>query len=120
MPTWPATLPQKLPHRLQERGVDGRESFQPDAGPPIAVRRFTATPRTIAFDLVLTTTQKDALETFYRTTLKEGALEFDWTNPATSTGFAGLHYFSFVERPTYDWVGNKRVASISLRTRPGL
>jgi hypothetical protein len=120
VPTWPATLPSKLPKRLRENAVDGRESFQPDAGPPIAVRRFTATPRVIEFELVLTTTQKDTLETFYKTTLKEGVLEFDWTNPATSTGFAGLHYFTFVDRPTYDWIGAKRVVTIRLRTRPGL
>jgi hypothetical protein len=107
VPTWPATLPSKLPKRLRENAVDGRESFQPDAGPPVAVRRFTATP-------------KDTLETFYKTTLKEGVLEFDWTNPATSTGFAGLHYFTFVDRPTYDWIGAKRVVTIRLRTRPGL
>lgn len=119
MPTWPASLPQVLPKRLTESAVDGRESFQPDTGPPISARRFTATPRVISFELVLTVAQRATLETFYKTTLKEGALEFDWTNPAASTGFAGLTYFSFVERPTYEWIGNKRVVSISLRTRPG-
>jgi hypothetical protein len=120
VPTWPATLPQKLPKEVREDGVDGREAFQPDSGPAIAVRRYTATPRVISFEHVLSVTQAAALETFYKTTLKEGVLEFDWTNAATTGGFSGLHYFTFVARPVYRWLAGKRIASIALRTRPGL
>lgn len=120
MPSWPGTLPPHLPRQLREMPGDGREGFQPDAGPAIDVRRFTASSRVLEFRLTLTVAQRATLETFYRTTLKDGALEFDWTNPATATGFAGIHYFKFVDRPTYDWSGALRVATLRIRTRPGL
>ena len=117
MPTWPVALPDKLPRRAQSSIVDGRAQFQPDAGPPLVARRFTAASQVLSFEMPMTRTQVDSLETFFVTTLKGGSLEFDWTN---SIGSNGLQYFRFVDRPSYDWVGDKRIARISLRTRPGV
>lgn len=117
MPTWPASLPQSFPRRVDGvKRIDGRESFEPDTGPPITVRRMGITSRVIPLRLVLTSTQRATLETFVQTTLLGGVSEFDWTNPTPS---AGVVYFRFVDLPSDDWVGNLRFTTFSLRTRPG-
>lgn len=117
MPTWPVGLPDKIARRAQSTIVDGREQFEPDAGPPITARRFTAASQIIEYEIVLSIAQVTTLETFFVTTLKGGTLEFDWTN---SIGSNGLQYFRFVDRPSYRWQGALRIASIRLRTRPGV
>ena len=117
MPTWPASLPQSFPRRVDGvKRIDGREMFEPDTGPPIAVRRMGITSRIIPLRLVLTTTQRATLETFVVTTLGGGISEFDWTNPWPS---AGAVYFRFVDLPSDDWIGTRRFVSFSLRTRAG-
>lgn len=117
MPTWPASLPDKFPRRVSGVAIqDGKEELPPDAGPPLVTRRFTATSQVLEFELILTTTQEATLETFGETTCSGWTAEFDWTN---SVGSNGLKYFTFVGRPIYDWIGNKRIARIRLRTRPG-
>lgn len=102
MPTWPATLPDKV---LQE-GYD--EQLQPivirspmDTGPAKLRRRATAAPRSISGGQRLTAAQVETLDGFYRTDCADGALAFDWKHPRTQAA-ASLR---FVSPPRYASLG---------------
>lgn len=85
MAVWPGSLPQRM---LLNPGVndsppDTRLETQMDAGPAKVRNRYTAGPRPIRGAVGLTLTQRATLETFFTTTLKNGADRFDWIHPTT-------------------------------------
>lgn len=51
-----------------------------DAGPAKQRRRYTAISKKVSCTMMLKTSQKQALDTFYNTTTKSGSLEFEWFN----------------------------------------
>jgi len=83
MPTWPGTLPQTVgwpgyARRLQETRV--RTNM--DAGPAKVRARFRSGILEQDVPVVyFTKAQWLLLETFYITTLLQGTLVFDWTDP---------------------------------------
>lgn len=83
MATWPASLPQKQFLGLTERDQDAVLRTAMDAGPPTRRNRFTSITREVNVPIVVTGTQKQTFDTFFRTTLANGALEFDWEDPVT-------------------------------------
>ena len=56
-----------------------------DAGPEKRRRRFTAAPRPLIGTMRMTTAQVAAFETFFRTTLADGTLAFDFPHPRTQS-----------------------------------
>lgn len=85
MVAWPATLPQSpLLNGYQETEADTSVRTQMDAGPAKVRQRFQAGVKTIVWPTLLTTTQKDTLNTFYRTTLQGGSQPFTHTLPDQS------------------------------------
>jgi len=115
MAAWPETLPQAF---LQDGFQDSEPKYfvttEMDAGPPKIRRRFTATSRPISGDMVLTSTQKGTLKTFYRnyganeiTTFPDPDGGTDLTvvfsEPPTYTVYAGADWkahLSFVVLPS--------------------
>ena len=94
-PAWPATLPQN-PYEASSN----TPKYQPlenivrtsvDAGPAKQRRRFTAVPNTITLPpIVLTETQRAALQTFKESTLLD-VLPFTWID--FRTGAAANYRF---------------------------
>ena len=103
MAVWPVTLPQKF---LQDGYTDTEPNVfvktEMDAGPPKLRRRFTAAHRPISGVMVMTTTQKGYLRTFYQT---YGGSAFTFPDP-DSSGTVEVIFMAPPEYITYaaeDW-----------------
>lgn len=81
-PSWPATLPPPLAEGYERQLGTNQIRSQPDAGPAKVRRRGTASVDVVAVSLLCTAAQRDAFEAFYRETLKDGTLAFQWADPA--------------------------------------
>lgn len=81
MATWPATLPSQLEAGAQLDRQQGFLRSPTDTGPFKQRKRFTAVSRFYSGTMLLNVTQKATLETFYVTTINEGADEFDFEDP---------------------------------------
>jgi hypothetical protein len=92
MPTYPSTLPKFEQGSFTESPRDTAVRTSMDAGPDFARQRYTRRTTDISGDLSLTTAQLTTLETFYYTTLRNGALSFDWVNQRTDA--AAVYRFS--------------------------
>ena len=81
-PLWPTELPDDFLRDLQEVPGDGSLRFQPDAGPALTRRRYSAVPTTFIGQMILNSrSQKNAMDTFYHTTTAEGSKAFHFPNP---------------------------------------
>ncbi len=90
---WPSTLPQMwLINSYQETLPKIMVRTEMDAGPAKTRRRFSAQVTPIKAKLLLTSTQKGVLETFFNTTTAGGALSFTFPNN-------GSDVLRFVEPP---------------------
>lgn len=79
---WPSTLPQALLLAGASKGAgDGLLEYQPDTGPSITRRRSTAVMRPLVGSMMLTDTQIATFETFFYTTILNGALPFTFPDP---------------------------------------
>lgn len=78
---WPASLPQKPFRGLTEVRQPAALRTIMDAGAAKTRKRFTAAVRNIDIPMVFTKAQRATFDTFFITTLSEGALEFDWEDP---------------------------------------
>jgi len=85
MAVWPVTLPQSASWQgYARRIVDSRVRTQMDAGPPKMRPRYRAA--IVEHDvpvMYLTKAQWVLLETFYSSTLLNGTMPFDWTDPVS-------------------------------------
>ena len=102
MATWPVGVPDDpLVNGYQEQFPNTLVRTQMDAGAAKVRRRFTAGVWPMKANFPLTKTQLDTFTTFYRTTLQDGALSFDWTHPRTLATVT----CRFVEPPTIEPLG---------------
>lgn len=85
MPTWPTagSFPQKpVPGGWSGAPQSNLVSFQPEVGPPITRRRGSFSARVFnATFPPISLSQHTTFLTFYHTTLEDGNLAFDWTDP---------------------------------------
>ena len=81
MSNWPASLPQTAFLGASIGDDDSRLVTGMDAGPSTRRNRFTAIKQSFNAPIVLTGTQLATFNTFYRTTLNNGADAFDWKDP---------------------------------------
>jgi len=98
MPAWPATLPQDQFLGLIDVDQDAVLRTPMDTGPPTRRNRFNAITRTVDVPLTVDGAQRQTFDTFFRTTLKNGALAFDWEDPVTDV------IVSFAFRGPPSWV----------------
>lgn len=115
---WPGTLPQALLLAGASKGLgDGLLEYQPDTGPSITRRRTTAVMRPLVGSMMLTDTQVATFETFYLTTLMNGALPFTFPDPIS--GATLLVKFTKATPPSYAPQGaNNYLLSLSLMVLP--
>lgn len=77
---WPGSLPKQLVGVTDSRTANLVRT-ETDGGPAKVRRRFTAVPRDVQTPMVFTAAQRATFDTFYITTLNDGADKFDWTDP---------------------------------------
>jgi hypothetical protein len=83
-PTWPGTVPiAPLLDSFSEEISDFNAEFQPDAGLPSTWPRSSAARLQQPWRMLITTAQRAALYTFWKTTTAFGSLPFDITDPVT-------------------------------------
>lgn len=84
MATWPVSLPQKSQtDGYRESPVSSVLRTSVDVGAPKQRRRYSASVKTLAISILVTTDQIDTFEDFVRDDLQGGSLEFDWIHPRT-------------------------------------
>lgn len=97
-PVWPNTLPQSPKiSGLSETPPGQILRTDQDVGPAMTRPRSTADVRVFAIELAVSRTQLDTFDSFFVTTLRGGALAFDWKNPRTGN----VATFRIVGKPTY-------------------
>ena len=94
---WPLGLP-------QEQLIATRDARQPatvrtrtDGGPAKVRKRFTSTGRDVTTNLVFDNAERQTFDTFFVTTLGEGALSFEWKDPVTDN----VVNMRFIEAPVF-------------------
>ena len=80
--------PDGLPNTLFINGLSAKRNSnvirtQMDAGPKKARRRYTASTKNFTGKMLLNESQRFELEQFYRVTLADGVLRFNFTDPQT-------------------------------------
>ncbi|MCU0589858.1 MAG: hypothetical protein MUC33_01340 [Desulfobacterales bacterium] len=89
---WPATVAEDaLEDGYSEQEPNNLVRQPTDSGPPKVRRRGTAAPAPVSFRQNLSTAEIGYLITFYRTTLKYGALEFTRKHPRTGSDVTMLY-----------------------------
>ncbi len=107
MTVWPGSLPQQQFISISETDVDAVLRTPMDSGPPSRRNRFSANMRSVRSPIVLTGAQKQTFDTFFRTTLKNGSLAFDWEDPTTDATVS----FAFRDPPQWTLVSGGDVNS---------
>ena len=81
MPTWPIDLPQ-LPFAGVTAGdIDAVLRTPMDSGPPSRRNRFTTHMQCLSFPMALNGAERATFDFFFRETIFNGALAFDWIDP---------------------------------------
>lgn len=115
MPTWPASLPAYLINTYSESPPDNVIRTSMSKGVDKVRRRTTSNARPISFEMILTSSQLDTLETFYVTTTESGSLSFDYTHPRTDASVIAR----FTSPPSYsDIYGRAFRVSVELEILP--
>ena len=81
MAAWPASLPSQPEVGAQLTRQQGFLRSPTDVGPFKQRKRFTAVSRFYTGTMLLNATEKATFETFYQTTINQGADEFDFEDP---------------------------------------
>lgn len=101
MPSWPSSLPQAQFIPATDQAQNAVLRTQMDTGPSSRRNRFTAVSRNITVGMMLTVAQRQTFDSFYNTTLKHGALSFDWVDPVGGATVSMV----FAEPPKWSSVG---------------
>lgn len=83
MDTWPATLPQRLSADTSVKDDESCARTDMDSGPASVRNRFTAITQSVKGSMALTGAQLTIFNTFFRSTIKNGSLSFNWIHPFT-------------------------------------
>ena len=81
---YPLTLPLPNDGDFKEQLLETKVRDEGEVGSARLRNRFTRALKRFSFTLVLTETEKTALETFYLITLARGVEIFNWTHPVTT------------------------------------
>lgn len=104
MNTWPVSLQQKLDSESFELKYGSTViRSDMDVGPDKVRSRYTDAVDTYTCSILLDFDEQDTLRTFYKTTLNNGALPFEFNDPFT--GVAAT--FRFIEPPSIRALGGR-------------
>lgn len=85
MATWPSTLPLPSTGGYQEVLPDNTVRTEMEVGPAKVRKRATSATTKYKISFEMDNTDVNTLETFYRTTINEGADTFDMNDPRNGT-----------------------------------
>ena len=85
MATWPSTLPAPSPGAYQEVFPNNTIRSDMEVGPAKVRKRATSAPTKYKMSFEMDNTDINTLETFYRTTINEGADTFEMDDPRNGT-----------------------------------
>ena len=102
MPTWPIDLPDLPFSGVTMQDVDAVLRTPMDSGPPSRRNRFTTHMQALQMPMVLTGTEKATFDFFYRDTLANGSLAFDWVDLVDDTTVS----VAFTSPPAWALIGN--------------
>lgn len=95
---WPSALPRDMDtSSFNESPPSTTIRTEMDTGPAKVRQRFTAAPRPIKGDILMTDAQVEIFDQFYNQTIAGGSLPFEFTHPRTRQTVV----VRFVNRPTY-------------------
>ncbi len=92
MPAWPINLPQLPFAGVTAQDDDAVLRTQMDSGPPTRRNRFTTHTQKVSFPMVLTGAERADFDFFFRSTLGNGALAFDWIDPADDSAAVSMAF----------------------------
>lgn len=115
MAAWPASLQQKQFANVTDTRQQATLRSEMDAGAPKVRKRFTAAIRKITIPVVFNAADKATFDTFYITTIAEGAAAFDWTDPNDDSTTIS---YRFVAPPQFTKYGNEFHAVLNLEVLP--
>ena len=102
METWPSNVNTNLlQDGFTQQAKDNRIRSSVEAGIDKLRRRYTTPIVNSSYQLILTYTEYEYLETFYNTTLQGGVSSFNFTDPATFI----THEYRFLSPPSYSAFG---------------
>lgn len=112
---WPSTLPKALRLSGLSNSLPNQTiRSQMDIGPAKVRRRTTAAIEPISGSIVLTEAQTETLDLFFLSTLKGGALSFNWTHPRKLVTVE----MRMVSPPKYDPADGLFIATLDLEVLP--
>lgn len=121
MAVWPTTLPGLGQTGAKISADDSVLRSPMDAGPPSRRNRFRAITKSVSYTMTLSGDQVAVLDTFYHSTLRNGALSFDWKDPRTDAAAV----IAFKSPPEYTAISGAPdpedrlwLASLSLEIQP--
>lgn len=97
--TWPADLPQCLIVGYNDGEPDNLLETEPDTGPSSSRPRSTAAVRPLSGSMKMTRAQIVMLDSFFRATLRFGALPFNFPDPT----FGGTVLVKFPKGSQPSW-----------------
>jgi hypothetical protein len=111
MATWPASVPTSCNiTSLDEQDDDVLARFKPEVGVEKLRQRTNLVIQPITYEKVLTTTQWDALLSFYRVDCKNGALAFTGTHPRKGTTIVA----QWTQKPTMRTLDSHTLVNVSI------
>ena len=116
IPSWDSSLPSKL-EQDDYAGSFAETTIKsdPDMGPSKVRGRFTAGIKPISGVIIMSSAQFAIFETFYESTLLNGALRFVWTKPPLHTTACEMR---FTKVPTWALLGDHYKVSVELEIMP--
>lgn len=81
MVDWPTDLPAEGMSGITDQRTGAKIRSEVDQGPAIQRRRYTAAVRKIDVPVSFTDDERAIFDTFFITTLQEGVLSFNYTDP---------------------------------------
>jgi hypothetical protein len=102
MAAFPASLPQAASMQVTDEDQAGTIRSEQDTGAPKTRQRFTATIRKITMVMILNGTQRATFNTFYRTTISNGATSFTIPDPLDGSSIT----VRFKKPVSWQYVGN--------------
>lgn len=116
MPSWPSTVPQKaLLGSIKFEDEQNVDEFQTDVGPPLRTRASSVAGEKVSYDYIFSSSEYEALRTFWRTDLNDGVSEFTRVHPRTGSTVTCV----FLSKPNGQLLPNGYVrTSIQLYVMP--
>lgn len=116
MPTWPASLPQKPLNDPYQEQAPWSVIQAPVEGPPKSRRRYTAAPKPVEVQFLMTQAQLDTFEAFLDADLKGGSLTYEWREYGDPN--RPLYNWRITDAPQYSRRSNKWLVSFPLIRMP--